>query len=232
MSKKINSIILSGGKSTRMGEDKALMEVGAKTIIEIIIEKLKPFSNDIIISADDLEKYSEFGYQVVPDKFKNSGPLAGIYSSLLESNTEKNFIISCDLPLVSSAVIERLIKIETGKEIILPVTNGKYHQLCGVYSKSVLAKAESILSAEEERGRKGEGEKGEKGRSGERENGRMGEEEEGRKRNTSVKRLLEVSQVEFVDVTKIISKNDFLNMNTKEDFAIIEKLLSGIVNQS
>lgn len=225
MSKKINSIILSGGRSSRMGEGKALMKVGAKTIIEIIIEKLKPFCNEIIISADDLEKYSEFGYKVVPDKFKNSGPLAGIYSSLLESNTEKNFIISCDLPLVSSAVIERLIKIETGKEIILPVTNGKYHQLCGVYSKSVLAKAESILSAEEKRGRKGEGEKW---RRGEKEKGRMGEEEKGRKRNTSVKRLLEVSQVEFVDVTKIISKNEFLNMNTKEDFAIIEKLLSGI----
>lgn len=212
--KKINGIILSGGKSSRMGEDKALLKVGTRTIIEIMIDKLKPFCNEIIISADETEKYSQFGYKVVPDKFKNSGPLAGIYSSLIESNTEKNFIISCDLPLVSSEVIEKLINCNSTKEIILPVTDGKYHQLCGVYSKSVLEKVESILNTEEEKDRAGEGE-----------NLRKGEEEKGRKkRNTSVKRLLEASQVEFVDVTSISGENEFLNMNTGEDFELIKKM--------
>ncbi|MDZ7764936.1 MAG: molybdenum cofactor guanylyltransferase [Melioribacteraceae bacterium] len=153
---KVNGIILSGGKSSRMGEDKALLKVGAKTIIEIMIDKLKPFCNEIIISADETEKYSQFGYKVVPDKFDNSGPLAGIYSSLLESNSERNFIISCDLPLVSQNVIENIINTNSDKEIILPVTTGKYHQLCGVYSQSVLGKAESILS--DRIGRSGEGE--------------------------------------------------------------------------
>lgn len=202
--KKINGIILSGGKSSRMGEDKALLKVGTKSIIEIMIAKLKPFCNEIIISADETEKYSQFGYKVVPDKFKNSGPLAGIYSSLLESNTERNFVISCDLPLVSQNIIERLISNISTKEIILPVTGEKYHQLCGVYSKSVLQNAESILNAEVEKRRRGEGEKG-------------------RKRNTAVKRLLEISQVEFVDVTSISGENEFLNMNTAEDFDVIKR---------
>ncbi len=208
MSKKINGIILSGGKSSRMGEDKALMKIGAKTIIEIIIHKLKPFCETIIISADDVEKYSWLVYKVVPDKYKNSGPLAGIYSSLLESNTEKNFIISCDLPLVTSELIKQIIAIKSDKEIVLPVTNGKYHQLCGIYSRSVLENAEEILrSGEEDKRGKGEDEKG------------------GKRSNTSVKRLLEISDVEFVDVTNLINGNEFLNMNTKEDFTIIEKLL-------
>jgi len=205
---KINGIILSGGKSSRMGEDKALMKVGTKTIIEIMIDKLKPFCNKFIISADEIDKYSQFGFKVVPDKFKNSGPLAGIYSSLLESNTERNFVISCDLPLVSQKIIERLLSNISTKEIILPVTDGKYHQLCGVYSNSVLEKAESILNAEVERGRKGEGEKG------------------GEKRNTSVKRLLDISQVEFVDVTSIAGENEFLNMNTVEDYKMISRIFS------
>lgn len=208
MDKIINGIILSGGKSSRMGEDKALMKVGTKTIIEIMIDKLKPFCNEIIISADEIDKYSQFGFKVVPDKFKNSGPLAGIYSSLLESNTERNFIISCDLPLVSQKIVERLINYNSSKEIILPVTDGKYHQLCGVYSKSVLENTESILSAEVEKRRRGEGEKG-------------------RKRNTAVKRLLEISKVEFVDVTSISGDNEFLNMNTVEDYKMISKILTG-----
>lgn len=205
--KKINGIILSGGKSSRMGEDKALLKVGAKTIIEIIIDKLKPFCNEIIISADEIDKYSQFGYKVVPDKFKNSGPIAGIYSSLLKSNTERNFVISCDLPLVSQKIIERLINYNSTKEILLPVTDGMYHQLCGVYSKSVLENAESILNAEVESGRKGE-------------------EEKGRKRNTSVKRLLDISQVDFVDVNSISGENEFLNMNTIEDFRKIQSILT------
>lgn len=212
---KITCIILSGGKSSRMGEDKALLQVGAKTIIEMMIDKLKPFCNEIIISADNVEKYSKFGYKVVPDKFKNSGPLAGIYSSLLESNTERNFVISCDLPLVSQNVIEKIINTNSDKEIILPVTDGKYHQLCGVYSKSVLEKAEFILNAEEEKGREGEGE-----------NRRRGEGEKERlKRKTSVKSLLDNYEVEFVDVTSIAGENEFLNMNTVEDFEVIRQTL-------
>lgn len=212
---KITCIILSGGKSSRMGEDKALLQVGAKTIIEMMIDKLKPFCNEIIISADNVEKYSKFGYKVVPDKFKNSGPLAGIYSSLLESNTESNFVISCDLPLVSQNVIEKIINTNSDKEIILPVTDGKYHQLCGVYSKSVLEKAEFILNAEEEKGREGEGE-----------NRRRGEGEKERlKRKTSVKSLLDNYEVEFVDVTSIAGENEFLNMNTVEDFEVIRQTL-------
>lgn len=211
----INCIILSGGKSSRMGKDKALLKIGAKTIIEIMIDKLKPFCNEIMISADETEKYSQFGFKVVPDKYKNSGPLAGIYSSLLESNTERNFVISCDLPLVSQKIIERLLSNISTKEIILPVTDGKYHQLCGVYSKSVIKIAESILSEGEEV----------KGREGEKEKRRRWEAERGRKkRNTSVKRLIDISQVEFVDVTSISGANEFLNMNTVEDYEVIKKM--------
>lgn len=213
----INCIILSGGKSSRMGKDKALLKIGAKTIIEIMIDKLKPFCNEIMISADETEKYSQFGFKVVPDKYKNSGPLAGIYSSLLESNTERNFVISCDLPLVSQKIIERLLSNISTKEIILPVTDGKYHQLCGVYSKSVIKIAESILSEGEEV----------KGREGEKEKRRRWEAERGRKkRNTSVKRLIDISQVEFVDVTSISGANEFLNMNTVEDYKMISKIFS------
>lgn len=208
MKTRINGIILSGGQSSRMGEDKALMKVGTKTIIEIVIDKLKPFCDEIIISADNIDEYSKFGYKVVPDRYKNSGPLSGIYSSLLESNSERNFIISCDLPLIGSELIEQIIETKSDKEIILPVTNGKYHQLCGVYSRSIIPEAESIL------------------RRGEEEKGGKEEKENRRKRKTSVKRLLEISDVEFVNVTDMVSENEFLNMNTKEDFTIIEKLLS------
>ena len=202
MNKKINGIILSGGQSSRMGEDKALLQIGGRKIIELMIEKLKPFCNEIIISANDLDAYANFNCQVVPDKFRNSGPLAGIYSSLVESNHEKNFIISCDLLLVSEQVIERIVKSHSEKEIVLPVVEGKYQQMCGVYSKSVLPKAGEILKNEE----------------GERYTVKG-------KRKTSVKQLLELCEVEFVDVTTIASENEFLNMNTKEDFAIIEEIL-------
>jgi len=210
----MNCIILSGGKSSRMGEDKALMKVGSKSIIELMIDKLKPFCNEIIISTNITEKYSQFGYKVVPDKFKNSGPLAGIYSSLLETNSERNFVISCDLPLVSQNVIQKIINTNSDKEIILPVTDGKYHQLCGIYSKSILKKAVDILKMES-----GEGENK---RMGDKENGRSGDEEKGGKRNTSIKRLLNISEVEFVDVTSIAGKNEFLNMNSLAEFSFLK----------
>lgn len=200
---KLNGIILAGGQSSRMGSDKALIKIEDKTIIEIMIDKLKPFYGEIIISANDVDSYSKFGCRVIPDKFINAGPLAGIYSALSESEYERSFIISCDLPLVSNKLIDFLIKYDSGREIFLPVALGEYHQLCGIYSKSILETAEEILQDAEEEN-----------------------EADQNKKNTSIRGLLEKCDVDFIDVSDLTNVNEFLNMNTREDFAIIEKLLS------
>ena len=194
----ITGIILCGGKSSRMQTNKALLKLGDKTVIEIVAEKLKSIFNEVLISANDSKEYDFLKLPVVNDIFIGKGPLAGIHSALKYSSTKKNFIISCDMPLISVELIKYLINLNSEKSILLPKSNGRIQQLCGIYSKSVIDEIENIFKLSEK-------DKNIKG---------------------SVYELLERAPIELIDVDdlNIYNKNIFLNMNSPEDYELIKNI--------
>ncbi len=141
----ITGIILAGGKNSRFGTDKALLKLGNKTIVEIIAGQLKKVFNEILIIANEPDKYFFTGYEIFRDVYLDKGPLAGIHSGLLHSNTARNFFISCDLPLMKKEMIEYLVAYKTEKPVLLPEDDGKVNYLCGVYNKNCLNKTEELL---------------------------------------------------------------------------------------
>jgi len=141
----VTGIILAGGKSSRFGTEKALLKFGDKTIFEIIAELLKKVFNEILIIANEPDKYAFSVHKIFRDVYLNKGPLAGIHSGLLHSNTERNFFISCDLPLIKVELIEYLVSHLTDKSILLPKAKEETHYLCGIYDKTCLSKAEEFL---------------------------------------------------------------------------------------
>ena len=132
-------IILAGGKSSRMGEDKGLALLNGKPMIQHIIEALENSVSDIIIISNNTA-YSEFGYPVYSDIIKDKGPVGGIYTGLSHSNTDKNICLSCDVPLISSEFITWLLERSGDSNVTLPKHKNKVHQMIGVYQKSVLPK--------------------------------------------------------------------------------------------
>lgn len=131
-------IILAGGKSSRMGEDKGLVLLNGKPMVQYIIEVLKEVVSDIIIISNN-ESYTKFGIPVYADIIKDKGPVGGIYTGLYNSTTELNFCISCDVPMISSDFILWLLKRSGNASITLPMYKDKVHQMIGVYSKQVLS---------------------------------------------------------------------------------------------
>ena len=97
-------IILAGGKSSRMGEDKGLVLLNGKPMIQYVIEALKEVVSDIIIISNNAS-YNKFRVPVYSDIIKDKGPVGGIYTGLYHSTTELNFCISCDVPMISSDFI-------------------------------------------------------------------------------------------------------------------------------
>ena len=97
-------IILAGGKSSRMGEDKGLVLLNGKPMIQYVIEALKEVVSDIIIISNNAS-YNKFRIPVYADLIKDKGPVGGIYTGLYHSTTELNFCISCDVPMISSDFI-------------------------------------------------------------------------------------------------------------------------------
>jgi len=131
-------IILAGGKSSRMGEDKGLVLLNGKPMIQYVIEALKEVVSNIIIISNNAS-YNKFCVPVYSDLIKDKGPVGGIYTGLYHSTTELNFCISCDVPMISSDFIFWLLNKSGNASITLPMYKDKIQQMIGVYSKQVLS---------------------------------------------------------------------------------------------
>jgi molybdopterin-guanine dinucleotide biosynthesis protein A len=96
------AIILAGGKSTRMGFDKALLEICGRPVIEIIIKQLKEAFDDIIVVTNKPDDFIGIDARITEDILKDSGPLGGIHAGLGLSSSKYAFLTACDMPIISS----------------------------------------------------------------------------------------------------------------------------------
>jgi molybdopterin-guanine dinucleotide biosynthesis protein A len=141
---KLTGIILAGGKSSRMGQDKGLMLLDDKPMIQHVIAALKPVVDEIIIISNQ-KGYDIFGYPVYEDLIKDKGPLAGISTGLHHANFDNSVVLSCDTPFVNSSLLSLLINNSKDFEITIPKNNDKTHQLIGIFSKSCMEKFNNCI---------------------------------------------------------------------------------------
>jgi len=141
----ITAIILSGGKSLRMGTNKSFFFIFDKTIIERMRDLLQSIFKDVILITNEPGDYKFLDLPIYEDAFRHRGPLAGIHSGLKHSKNNLNFIISCDLPFMIKEMINYLIEYKTDKLITVAKADGFIQQLAGKYSKECLSPADKIL---------------------------------------------------------------------------------------
>ncbi len=147
----ITGIILAGGKSSRMGEDKGFLKLNGKTFMSSIIAALKPIVGEIIIVSNNSE-YDVFNLKRVADSMEDSGPLAGLYSGLLHSETENNIVLSCDVPLISTSVLKKLLEgAPSEAEVIQFESEGKTMPLVAMYKKKCRHHFLKLLQTNERR---------------------------------------------------------------------------------
>ena len=142
------AVILAGGISRRMGCCKADLTVDGQTMLLRTREQLSDFDS-VLLSCND--RQSAPGFQIVPDLFQNSGPLAGIHAALTATSKEALFTVPCDLPNFTAA-LPRLLMAEMKEDTdVLICRNGEGYPepLCGIYRKRVLPVLEACLEAGE-----------------------------------------------------------------------------------
>lgn len=193
----ITGIILAGGKSSRMGTDKGLQELGGKPLINYAIRALSDLCNTIIISTCS-DAYQSFGYKTVADEIPGIGPMGGIYSALKQSKTEKNLVLSCDLPFATKELLLHILKNSDGYQVAVPWQGNKHYEpLCGFYNLSILDQMNDFIQ----------------------------------KSNYKLPDLFEE-----ISINRLVINNEadfytdelFLNINSKHDLALAEKLLNSI----
>lgn len=133
----ITAIILAGGKSSRMKQEKGFMPFEGKMLVEHVIDSVKKISLLIIIITQN-EEYGQLGYPCYADVLKDKGALGGIYSGLIHTATKKNLVVGCDMPFLSEKLLTTLIKNIGEEEVLLTENRGKAEPLCSVYDKNCL----------------------------------------------------------------------------------------------
>jgi molybdopterin-guanine dinucleotide biosynthesis protein A len=192
----ITGIILAGGKSTRMGENKSLLSLNGKTVIERVVDLMKSIFKEVILITNTPVVYDFIKIPKYKDIFEYKGPLAGIHSGLTHSNTKKSFVISCDILLMDKKMIEFIINYKTNKQITVCWADGFIQQLVGLYSKSVLPIINNLL---------------------------VNENQNSSVLSLLDKVVPEIINAEELDIYK---EYMFFNMNKPEDYNKIKKLVS------
>ncbi|MFP7298537.1 molybdenum cofactor guanylyltransferase [Neobacillus niacini] len=142
---KAAAIILAGGKSSRMGTNKALLKLNEKTTIERMVDTLKIYFDDIILVTNEMENYQFLGVKMVPDHYPGKGPLAGFHAGLSASEYDVNFITACDMPFMSGELAATLVSMIDYHDALVPVINGKMQTLCTVLQKKTVTKIEECI---------------------------------------------------------------------------------------
>ncbi|KQC08129.1 MAG: hypothetical protein APR62_05390 [Smithella sp. SDB] len=139
MKKAFTGIILSGGKNSRMGVNKAFLEINGKRLIDIILDIYKSIFTEIIIVTNDPLSYTEFSdIIIVTDIYKGKGPLGGIYTGLFYSHNNYAFVCACDMPSMNRDFILYMIEKTDKHDIIVPALSVGFQTLHAIYSRRCL----------------------------------------------------------------------------------------------
>jgi len=135
----ISSVILCGGRSSRMGRDKARLPWNGTELLDDIAGRLSVLGK-VFLSADRESRFSGKPYPVVEDRYPNCGPLGGICSALPVCGTPLLFVVSCDMPFVTGEVGRKLQgSMDRDDAAVVPrESDGRIHPLCAVYRKDAL----------------------------------------------------------------------------------------------
>lgn len=142
----VSGFVQAGGKSLRMGQNKALLKLGEIKLIEYSIKALSSVVSEVGIITNTPELYKDFGVLCYRDVWPNLGPMAGIYAALKYSNSDYVVTIACDMPFVSTELLKILFEHKEDYQICVPLDfNGELQPLCAIYHKSCQNKILSLI---------------------------------------------------------------------------------------
>jgi molybdopterin-guanine dinucleotide biosynthesis protein A len=139
--------VLAGGRSSRMGRDKALLPFQGLRLVEYVAAQARGVIDQITL-VGEISRYANLGYPVIEDVFPGCGPLSGIHAALAQTCSEWNLILACDMPQVSQAFLAGLMaRAELGRaSAVIPVSpDGIPQPLCAAYHRRCASEIVSSL---------------------------------------------------------------------------------------
>jgi molybdopterin-guanine dinucleotide biosynthesis protein A len=141
----ISGIILSGGKSIRMGQNKAFIKIDGVPIINRISDLFKELFQETIIVTNQKEIFKDFDSKIYSDLIPNKGALGGLYTGIFFSSFYYSFCVGCDMPFIKKSLVQYIIKNIEDEDVIVPRTKDGLQPLHAIYSKKCLDPIKSAI---------------------------------------------------------------------------------------
>ena len=149
--RRVSGVILAGGESRRLGQNKALLRIGGQTLIERVVGSIAPLSAEVIVVVASPQQAAALPLprevRVVSDLFPGYGSLGGIYTGLSVSRGPWSLLVACDMPFLNSRLLRRLMAMRRDVDAVIPCLEGQPEPLHAFYSKACLAPMERMLRA-------------------------------------------------------------------------------------
>jgi molybdopterin-guanine dinucleotide biosynthesis protein A len=148
----VTGIILAGGKNLRLGRNKALEKIGGVTVLERVVNRLKPIvSHLVIVTADEKNQLRPISSaKFVADIYPGKGPLGGIYTGLSGSRTKLNIAVACDMPFLNTELLKHMLELARGFDAVVPRTKESlFEPLHAVYSRTCLLVIKNHLESQQ-----------------------------------------------------------------------------------
>jgi molybdenum cofactor guanylyltransferase len=136
MAESIAVVILAGGRSSRMGEDKSFLPLHGEPVIQHVIRRVKTLGFPILLSTNQPEAYQQLNLPMFPDVIPERGSLGGLYSALIHSPAAYTLCVACDMPFLNPDLLRELIALRSGCDVVVPRIDGRPQGLHAVYSQS------------------------------------------------------------------------------------------------
>lgn len=140
-------VILAGGKSSRMGVNKALLEFEGEPLVQRLAQRFQRWFAQVVVVTNTPDAYSFLGLPMVGDRVPGLGPLGGLEAGLNASRFEHAFFCACDMPFVAEPFVRHLVGLAPGHEIVVPRVDGEFEPMHAVYSRSLLLRIAGNLES-------------------------------------------------------------------------------------
>lgn len=134
----VTGVVLAGGLSTRMGTNKALLEVGGVRLIDGAAATLRALFPEVLVIANDPAPYAGLGLPILPDLIPGKGPLGGLYTAVSAASHPHAFCLACDMPFANPTLIRYLAGLAEGHDVVVPRAAEGVQPLHAVYGKGCL----------------------------------------------------------------------------------------------
>lgn len=138
--------VLVGGKSRRMGADKALLSVDGRPIIQRVIETVRTVAADVILVGASAHTHAWLGGRPVEDLVPEGGPLAGIYTALSAARFHHCLVVACDMPFLNARLLRHMHRRAASWDVVVPHLDGHLEPLHAVYSRACLEPIATMLN--------------------------------------------------------------------------------------